>query len=461
MQRIRGIIVFAALLVGIAQILQTHALTDEEIFRQLRFNFINPGARALALGGSFIALADDATAANANPAGLTQLAAPEFFAEMRHTGGDTTFQSSAPTAFPNTSSRNERRPVTAPTFLAYGYRFRNFAVAVSRQGVLDTDVSVATKLAFDFAPIVDIEWFGTGNATLRVVQWNASFAWKPNSWFSAGITGSLGQMHIHGAVNNTVRDPAGLFLCDYPNGPIHCDTNGDGLRNESAPVFLQSPQGWYYTRIDDDDSAITYSAGVLFTPIEKFAAGLVYRAGAKYTFQEEYQEQLLVYFSNALEPHTTSEHTLNLPSSYGVGFKYRPEPHWTITADAVRVNYSELLDGMASGINLISSLYRTFGASSWDYTVDDVTEVHLGAEYLFIGGRLPWAVRMGAYTDPDNAIRSSNAPSGVSDALAGRDSVIHYTAGIGIVAQQKFQADVAISYSSIGTELVSSFIYRF
>ena len=42
-----------------------------------QFSFPNPGARSMGLGGAFVALADDATAALANPAGLVQLAAPE------------------------------------------------------------------------------------------------------------------------------------------------------------------------------------------------------------------------------------------------------------------------------------------------------------------------------------------------------------------------------------------------
>ena len=45
--------------------LPTLALTDEEIFRDLRFNFINPGGRSLGMGGAFISLANDATAAQA------------------------------------------------------------------------------------------------------------------------------------------------------------------------------------------------------------------------------------------------------------------------------------------------------------------------------------------------------------------------------------------------------------
>src|SRR5262249_10569582 len=59
------------------------AVTDEEIFRDFRFNFANPGARALAMGGAFIAIANDATAAQANPARLGVLRRPEVFVEVR------------------------------------------------------------------------------------------------------------------------------------------------------------------------------------------------------------------------------------------------------------------------------------------------------------------------------------------------------------------------------------------
>jgi len=45
---------------------------------------IGSGARALGMGGAFIAIADDATAASWNPAGLFQLKKPEIsFVEKR------------------------------------------------------------------------------------------------------------------------------------------------------------------------------------------------------------------------------------------------------------------------------------------------------------------------------------------------------------------------------------------
>jgi len=50
-----------------------------------------PGARALGLGGAFTAVADDATAALANPAGLANLSAPEASIFIRNTDADVPF----------------------------------------------------------------------------------------------------------------------------------------------------------------------------------------------------------------------------------------------------------------------------------------------------------------------------------------------------------------------------------
>src|SRR5881409_893206 len=58
--------------------------TDIESLSGLQFNFGNPGARSLGMGGAFLGLADDASAAEANPAGLTILRKPEISVEARN-----------------------------------------------------------------------------------------------------------------------------------------------------------------------------------------------------------------------------------------------------------------------------------------------------------------------------------------------------------------------------------------
>ena len=51
------------------------AQLESPLLSKVRLNLVNPGGKSLAMGGAFVALADDATAALANPAGLTQLTA--------------------------------------------------------------------------------------------------------------------------------------------------------------------------------------------------------------------------------------------------------------------------------------------------------------------------------------------------------------------------------------------------
>jgi len=48
------------------------------------FRINNPGARANGMGGAFVGLADDATAAYTNPAGLTILTKPEVTLEYKY-----------------------------------------------------------------------------------------------------------------------------------------------------------------------------------------------------------------------------------------------------------------------------------------------------------------------------------------------------------------------------------------
>ena len=56
----------------------TRAVNAQQLPSSFQLSLSNPGARSLGFGGAFVAIADDATAAWANPAGLVQLARPEL-----------------------------------------------------------------------------------------------------------------------------------------------------------------------------------------------------------------------------------------------------------------------------------------------------------------------------------------------------------------------------------------------
>src|SRR5437667_11570929 len=100
--------------------------TDIESLAGLQFNFGNPGARSLGMGGAFLGLADDASAAEANPAGLTILRKPEVSIEARNYQEQQIFSTSGTfpeinrTAFSHSSNRAE------VTFASFVYPVKNF-----------------------------------------------------------------------------------------------------------------------------------------------------------------------------------------------------------------------------------------------------------------------------------------------------------------------------------------------
>src|SRR6185503_2966999 len=84
-RRISHILFAIVLAGGAASVMPAPAAaqTNSFINAGVQFEFPPPGARSLALGGAFVAIADDATAAVANPAGLTALIRPEVSVEGR------------------------------------------------------------------------------------------------------------------------------------------------------------------------------------------------------------------------------------------------------------------------------------------------------------------------------------------------------------------------------------------
>src|SRR3954462_14535928 len=75
----------ALLLAALLVLAPRNGLAQTSLQIPLQFDFLNPGAKSLAIGGAFAGLADDATATFANPAGVTQLNASEVPIEARGT----------------------------------------------------------------------------------------------------------------------------------------------------------------------------------------------------------------------------------------------------------------------------------------------------------------------------------------------------------------------------------------
>ena len=101
-------------------------------FGGLNAEFAGGGARALAMGGAFIALADDATATEFNPAGLWQLRRPELAAQILYTYDE------RPTGLLQAGDsglevvfEDDRDDYIIPSFLSFVYPMQRFTLGIS------------------------------------------------------------------------------------------------------------------------------------------------------------------------------------------------------------------------------------------------------------------------------------------------------------------------------------------
>lgn len=460
------------------------AITDEEIFRDFRFNFANPGARALAMGGAFIAIADDATAAQANPARLGVLPRPEIFAEMRTrevdaSGRDTgTFfidPSVNPSSTLNLTATVEPETQTTPSVVSFVYPFRlkrSLSVAFSRQEILQV-TSAATNnfdtVPLDTSPFQDpldpenVTSTSVGSIDASLVLYNLSAGYQLTRDLFVGGSIVFGDLDLQSEIVSELSDPDGVF---------------SGLGGID-PRFQAFPpqQALLSTTIDDSDSDIAWSIGLFWKLNEYVQFGTVYKKGVGM----EVDENVLVAPTAVSIVGRGSEviqTTFNVPDISGFGVAYRPFagsqsarlPNILFAMDVVRVENQDLVEGFDSQLNILTLPGRI---QSIDFTADNQTEIHIGAEYFMFFGDTALGFRLGAFTDPDNTVHVDKVTSDGTaeqdgtkaaiengDLFPERDQMTHITAGLSL---RVFDFEFAAAYdtSDIETQSLFSVIYRF
>lgn len=445
-----------------------HGVTDEEIFRDLRFNFINPGGRSLALGGAFVSLANDATAAQANPAGLTTMLSPQMFAEIRFAESDTI---ATTTSFRDPINltdgfdvdvRTRSAGTTSPSFLSYTRPFDRWAFGISRQEVINIDNRTSSTYEFLFGNQGDVRR-AEGGVKLKLVNWNLSGAYMLHDKFRLGLTVSYGLLDLDSNVVNSYVDPIGAVI--------------------GIPELAGVPIEMYRTSANGDSSDITITAGFLWRLTGKISIGGSYRQGGGFAVDQTLASNPInssiipaainsTVFLNESGTVLTSQNntftfnnTFEVPQITVAGVSWRPLDQLTLALDAVNIAYSDLLDDFNSRLNVLTAGFENESDAS--FTVDDQTNLHVGAEYRLPAFRDNMLVflRAGYHQDKDNRIRSDFVPGGFGlgsndNFPAGRD-YDHFSLGFGLVVGNDFQLDAGADRSDRGTEGVVSLIYKF
>ncbi len=415
------------------------AITDEEIFRSFAFNFLNPGARSSAMGGAFIALADDATAAEANPAGLTILTKPEVSFEYRHTEVNENELNSAQiaggeqgTLFVFTTNRIDTQD--QPSYVSVVYPSGNWTFGFSRQEVIKQDAvvneTIDTLLNSGSGSIV-AEINANGTVQQDIVNWNFAAGVKLSESFSLGGTVRYSPLDWNTDVTNlfTIRD---LGIVDV-----------DG----------------FHTSINDNDKAWGFNIGGLWkSPHASF--GLVYKRNPKFEVTE-LEDGLLIEggprsFANVLK----------VPDNFGGGVAVKPNDNITLTADIVYIKFDDLTEGFEAGHSVFTLGYTN---DNLQFKVDNGIDYKVGSEFVVFVRNVPVALRAGYTRKASNSLvlkSFSNllpADEVILPQVFGqeRDDTNHFTFGNGFVFGQHFQLDWALDTSNLDDTFVLSSVVRF
>lgn len=412
--------------------------TDIEALSGLQFNFSNPGARSLGMGGAFIARADDATAAEANPAGLTILRRAELAIDVR----DVSITQTAPAGgtWPWIATIEAPARDLDVSFASVVVPLGDFAAAASYARGLDVQNEI------DLIGRYDTPVFHVGPAGLLSAEDCAAAGTACRQFqiypFSTHVDIELESWSLTGAWR---RGALSLGLgVRYSDFSESARVRRIDLDREGQPEFLIEQVNGGQIFGSEHDSDVTFVAGVKWEISEAWCAGGVYKKGPSFPAP--------VYAGLAAEGeeglHRMGSPRFHVPDRAGLGASWRPAPLLTVSADVVWIEYSNLTDGFLSVIEFESP---DEVESIQGYGTDDGIEPHLGAEY-FLPFEVPLALRAGWWREAAHEIAFGGDVRTLHDGAAailfpGGEDEDHWALGFGL-SWPRFQIDVAFDRSA-------------
>jgi long-subunit fatty acid transport protein len=375
------------------------------------FNPVGSGARALGMGGAFIPVADDATAASWNPAGLVQLEKAELsiVGDYLDRTEDNTFNL-APEG-----SHSGGVSATRLNYLSASYPFqafeRNMIVSLNYQHLYDFDRQWDFSLSFgDDLLSTEDQYHYEQDGGLYAI--GLAYAVQLTPTLSLGATLNFWE--------DLIEDNG--WQQNY-----RVNQRGDLA---GSPFSINS-------RITEDYqfSGFNMNLGLLWQLSEKLTLGAVLKTPFDADIQHSVMESSEVSFpdfpeaDSSLSSRDSRDETLKMPMSYGIGLAYRHNDALTIATDLYRTEWSRFTLVDANGVERSPLSGRP--TSEVD-GFDDTLWVRLGAEYLFIKDEFVIPLRGGLFYDP-------------SPTEGGSDEYYGFTLGSG-VAHKQLIFDLAYQY---------------
>ncbi|MDM8515830.1 outer membrane protein transport protein [Desulfobacterales bacterium HSG16] len=399
-------------------------------------NPVGSGARALGMGGAFIAVADDATSASWNPGGLIQLKETEFsiVGTCFHRIEDNGFG-----AMPEASGRQSISAANL-NYLSFAYPFN-----LMKRNMI---VSVNYQYLYDF----NREWNFVINHKSELFTTDRHIQYKQKGWLSAVGLAYCIQVTPRFSLGFTVNIwKDGLGKNDWKQETFEKDY---GIHLSSGKAFTDE----YYTSDKYTFDGFNANLGMLWNVNDHFIIGAV----IKTPFSADLKHEVVFESSQSTQvTNYTEDETLDMPLSYGVGIAYRFSDNLTLSGDIYRTEWQDFILENANGtrISLISGLPEA------ESDIDPVLQVRVGMEYLFIRPKSIIPIRAGFFYDPAPAEGSPDdffgfsMGSGIAVGSCVFDAAYQYRFGNG-VGQSAFK-HLGFSQDIDEHSFYASLIYHF
>jgi len=410
---------------------------------------VGSGARAFGMGGAFIAIADDATAASWNPGGIGQLEKPEFSIVINN--------QSYSCLFP---AKSDGINLTGPqdfSGTAYAFDFASFTFPFRIGGFkIVPQVSYQRAVSFNSDSKLNNVVFRSSyydKNKKRYVQFNGSFTFMDQ--FTGGfdiVSVSLGSKVFRG-VNIGVS--TNIWMNGYEGERAIAI---QGTHTIIGTDYSRDVNINYSTEKTLDISGVNFNVGALIEILSNLKIGAVYKTAfnADITYDNFAQGELLSSdFSVVSRPGVeySGTATLEWPATWGVGLAFAPVDEFTFSLD---YTYTEWSKAMLRNFNnaeteerQIDVYFPTFRSTSVPdaYKQTDTNQIRFGMEYVYVGDEFLIPFRLGLFTDKQYYKDSS-----------GEDiTFIGITGGLGL-KYGPLSVDFAVQYES-GSYLETNYAY--
>lgn len=443
--------------------------SNDESLALMQFNFFNPGGKSLAMGGAFLGLADDSTAALANPAGLTALIRPEFTAEFASTDfsntipwnqgyltgqydqkssgskelNSTGFQThyvgaDFPDRVNHLSFASVVYPVATTRFVLSGFyneqtKFKRDAelLPVGIGGgfyVCTNRTSPGAGCEANISPYSKNENPGqqvtvvsgrfsptnlTTTMTLRSVGASASV--RLATRVSFGVTATYYDLRL---CSDTERGGGVSGTQDICN-PI---TVGQDLGNQPYANRFQT---------SFKDSNVSYALGALVGKSDDpVSFGMTYVHRPKFSGISVFSRPGFNSKHPGFDDVSKQDVAIRFPDNFGIGLAVKPHDRWAIAFDVNRIFYSQLMDdyynaryrqdfvdnAVQQGLRVNQLFTEDFQKST--LKVDDGNEYRFGVEYNHHAGTGAIAFRGGYWHEPFHSVVNTMPDSRVVESIS-------------------------------------------